>query len=567
VVLLLITVTLALSYSIMRAQAMATAIQQNANLTAAARQAAMTGIAAGIKTMHNSAWAGVDTMLARSLGATERFEVTFTTGDPTLTAEDSQYADYPYRVTLVSTGYASAPGDPNRVASHCIRAVVRLIPRALASEPSDFNNVVQHTLYQSTTGGDFRVSVPFRMQGSVRVQGELELAKMGWGWLTGWTRDVRSRYLVDLNGMRQAGYGDFRPFDGTICLPYAQQDGTLVNLLTSMEIPNADTAARSLSGWSQPGDMGTYRVYPGGKAYTVPPLAQNQSNVTWQPDPKTNPLGIFYRNGSLNLYDNVRIQGTVVTKASSDGDVLVRGRNVHLEPLDLPPLQGSTAPVQLPVVMSGSDLRVYAGAEASLAGFLAVADDFEMVEDWQHLPLRLTVQAAEVGSTLDAFVYGRLCSYSDLYSLSEARRMILAACVKVDGQTAQPSAPVAAGQQVTVYPRFLLGKILFKDFHFNERWEWAWCLDWQDKYNDFRAQDAQPDGVRWFPQWLALHSDLRPEPQFGVRPDPNAPRYHWKNRQDPVYVPHPDDEGLCWELLKWTDIRVNDSVNEEESRI
>lgn len=556
IVLLLISITLALSYSVMRAQTTAVVIQQNANLSVAARQAAMTGIAAGIKAMHRSTWTGVDTTLARSLSATERFTVAFTTGDPNLSETDDDYKDYPYRVTLLAAGYARDPADATREASHRVRAVVRLVPRKLADEPADFANVMQHTVYQSTTG-NFEVHVPFQVRGPVRVQRELELAKISsWFWYGeyhwyAWSNAMRKRYLTDLNGMRNAGYGDFRPFTGPIHLPYDQQENGLINFLTvSMQVPNVNTAARSLSGWNVPGNIGTYRIYPGGKAYTVPTLSQDQSNVTRTPNPKNNPLGIFYRPGELRVYDNVRIQGTVLTTAASGGCVSIYGKNVHFEPLDLPPLHGSNTPVQLPMVMSGDDLHLCEGSQAHIAGLLVVTDDFDIQEDWQNAPMELDVPAGETGLTLETFV-----TRHSNYSQTEARRMILAASVKLNGQPSQPSTLVAGGQRVTICPRILLGKIVTRDFYFGGRWEWLACsgLEWDLLERLFGLQDDLQAGIHYFPQWLEKNEGLRTEPQYGIRPDPAGPQYHWKKQQDPIYVAHPDDGGLRWELLTWID--------------
>ena len=48
-------------------------------------------------------------------------------------------------------------------------------------------------------------------------------------------------------------------------------------------------------------------------------------------------------------------------------------------------------------------------------------------------------------------------------------------------------------------------------------------------------------------------SGLDPESLLTIRPESIPVAYHWHNWDQPVYVPHPDDEGLRWHLLEWTD--------------
>ena len=59
--------------------------------------------------------------------------------------------------------------------------------------------------------------------------------------------------------------------------------------------------------------------------------------------------------------------------------------------------------------------------------------------------------------------------------------------------------------------------------------------------------DAQLSGV------LAAWGDF----EIGAaRPydDKNSAKYHWKNWNEPLYLPHADDDGgLRWDLLEWTD--------------
>ena len=381
VVLVVISVAFALSYAIMRSQGTALLIQQNAHLGASARQAAMTGLTAALKKMHTDEWAGVDTTLSGSLGSHEGFEVTYTTGDPSLESGDDDYAEYPYRVTLLSTGYAADPGDPQRVVTHQMRAVVRLVPRKLADEPTDWATMQESTVHQSKKE-NFEVDIPCQFQGRVRVQGKLKIGAHypndGEAW---W------RYLRDLRLMRSAGYPDCRPFTGPVYLPYSEQDAFHLLALTFALGVTANNAPlqEAASDWVKPTSLTSYQIYPGGPAYEIPELGDALENVTLKPDPASNPLGIFYRDGSITIRTNVTIRGSLFCK----DDITIEGEGVRFEPVELPGLSGSDVPLRLPVV-SCRNFTVKSTGGGSVAGLAAVFDEFKIEKGPETAQFSLT---------------------------------------------------------------------------------------------------------------------------------------------------------------------------------
>lgn len=479
VVLLIVAAALATSYSLVRSQGTAMRIQANAALRAQARSAAITGLAVARKNMHTSAWAGVDTTLAGSIGDTQRWQVSFTTGDPSLAPGDPDYEELPYRVTLLSTGYATDPADPKRISSHQVRAVLRLVPRALADEPAGWDDVTGHTLFQ-LGAGEAAIGVPLRTEGPVRFQGRLDL-----GEAYDWSHSVRSRYLGDLNGMRSGGGPDYRPFNGPLRLPFAAQSGGLISLLTGdLGVAAEDVAAAPVS-LAQSGYVSGYQLYPGGTVYQPEYLPGIVHDRTFEPDPETNPLGIFVHEGTVNIYDNVTVRGTVVASGTSTGDVHLRAGGIRIESQGLPPLEGSDEPVRLPCLVLEDDFRVHPGAEASIEGMVNATQDFEITSD-DHDGIRFAVTGH-----------------------------VAAANVLVRGRT---------------------------DFDQTKGW-------WNDRHTEYLAQRSS--GLAYFPEYVAAAAGLEPEPQLVVVPDTTPVRYHWKNPDDPIYVPHPDDEGLRWELLEW----------------
>src|SRR5689334_8583536 len=104
----LLSIALALSYTMMRAQGTTLKVQENSHRRADARQAAMSGLMTGLRRMHKSDWPGADSTINGTLSANESFTVKYTTGDARLTPTHPEFAEWPYRVTLDVTGYATA---------------------------------------------------------------------------------------------------------------------------------------------------------------------------------------------------------------------------------------------------------------------------------------------------------------------------------------------------------------------------------------------------------------------------------------------------------------------------
>ncbi len=121
-------------------------------------------------------------------------------------------------MTLVSTGTSVDPTNLHSKATHKIQAVVRLVPRQLASGPADLATVANYAWFQSAND-TFQFQVPLHVQGKVRVQGTVTL-----GSDYQWASNVSNRYLDDLDQMRQAGLPDDRPFSGPLEIAFSQND-------------------------------------------------------------------------------------------------------------------------------------------------------------------------------------------------------------------------------------------------------------------------------------------------------------------------------------------------------
>ncbi|WDI42478.1 LamG-like jellyroll fold domain-containing protein [Bremerella sp. P1] len=176
IVLALLSVTLALSYSMMRVQSTTSQIQQNMSRQADARQAAISGVSAGVREMYEADWGGIDSTLQMNLSDNRSYLVSYQSGDPWLEADDPDYSEKPFRVTVVSTGYAFDPANPTVRSEYKIRAVVQLVRRKLQSNPSSYAAAAGHSMYSYGTGTN-RLEAPNQVRGKTFINGKLDLCE------------------------------------------------------------------------------------------------------------------------------------------------------------------------------------------------------------------------------------------------------------------------------------------------------------------------------------------------------------------------------------------------------
>jgi len=394
--LLLLSLTLGLSYALVRSQNMSSRIERNLHRRDAARDAAVTGILMAWKKMQTSSWAGVGTTLTGKINAWDGYTVTYTAGDATLTSSSSDYADYPFRVTLLSTGTAVDPAETTAISTQQVQAVVRLVPRALSTEPAEWSQTSGLTAYQYKAG-TFSVPVPFALQGPARVAGPLTLARD-----SSWTDTVRQAYLTDLNTMRASGsYPDCRPISNSINLPTASQEAGLVSTILggALGVTVNNTSVINTSALSFTSSVNSYKLYRGGPSYAVETNWMS-TDQNFGPDPLTNPLGIMVTIGTTYINSNTTFRGTLLTRSNwffGTGSIMVSGQNIQFTPVDLPPLDGTTTPVRLPTAVTINDFRVQPASSATFKGLIVAADEFEIQGDGQN-DMQVTFQGTVVAN-------------------------------------------------------------------------------------------------------------------------------------------------------------------------
>ncbi|MCP4546539.1 MAG: hypothetical protein GY835_08760, partial [bacterium] len=274
-------------------------------------------------------------------GANEGFQVQFLPGDTSLTVTDPDYGDSPYRVTLEVTGTASDPSDARRVSQHTIRAVARLIARALPNEPSDWSSMEGYTFYQ-TEENDTTLDIPCRIEGNVRLQGKLHLGRH---YPDDW--DAWLNYFYHLNQMRQNGLGDYRTLTGRVDYDYWAQDAYVRDMLVNYMAVSTSHQVKDTANadWVKPTCLTSYRLFPGGPEYQVPALPGTLQNQTLSNSVTDNPLGLYYANSDVTIGDNVTVRGTLICRK----EIRIDGANIHMEPVAIPPLYGESLDIQLPV--------------------------------------------------------------------------------------------------------------------------------------------------------------------------------------------------------------------------
>jgi hypothetical protein len=377
VVLGVLSITLALSYAMLRSQVTSVQIQSNLDRRNLARQAAYSGVSAAIRSMHSSSWGGVSSTLNQNLASDQWFEASYATGDESLTSASTDYSEYPFRVTITSIGYAADPAQPDITSSYKVKAVVELVRRKLQPAPSIWTAIRNVTAFQWSGNACF-FEVPMRVEGPMYIQSPITLG-------SDYPVDSSSRqqYFYDLLAMKNANAGDYRPFSGPIYTPSSKQSGSTRTMLeTGLGLTLVDVPVSTSTPISHPGSV-TYQLYPGGKTYTPPTLQTTYgstiSNATIAPDPVSNPLGIYNSTGTLFLGNNAKVTGTIITSSGTEPDIRINGTNVNLQAYTLPQLYGSSVPYQLPVAIVKDDFQIESLSSSTIHGVVVAYDEFTFI--------------------------------------------------------------------------------------------------------------------------------------------------------------------------------------------
>ena len=487
----MLAMTLALSYASLRSQATVAQLANNLGRGEAARLAAESGIFTALRRMSEATWAGTETSFSSNLSDNEWYEVEFKTGDGPLPATDPLYNpnEFAYRVIITSKGYASDPGQPSVRAIHQIEAIVQLARRKIMAEPAGWSDLEPLAVHQWDGTRAVATQFPVRFEGPVKLLGSLSLFPS-----YPLSTNPEERYFKDLEKMRVNGLGDHRPFKGPVTLVHNLQTSETRNYLQDLNVSFPNTAATSDPPAVIPTTVASYKLYPGGKTYTIPILqmlyGSSLQNRTIGPHPVTNPLGIYRSRNSLAVYNNVHFRGTIISDGMTP-DIQVYGTDVTLDGVNLAPLEGTTQQYQLPVGLVRNHVRFHGTSDAAIRGLMMVTGEFEIKEGPKTAKFDLTGQLMTAGLA----VRGR----SDIA---------------------------------------LLG-----------------ALEWETQHVLFLLQylPLVPTSTQYYPVWMQDKSGVPYAPLIKFAHDNSGVKYHWHNWPEPVYQKDPADPGLRWNLVRWSE--------------
>jgi hypothetical protein len=485
----LLAITIAISYATLRGQGTTTQLARNGGRSLDARAAARSGVAAALRAMSQNGWAGVGTPLSSNVTPNSWYLVTFTTGDTKLTNADPAYSEWPFRVTIESTGFASDPLNTNIQAQYKSCCVVQLLRKNMVSDPANWSSIITQNVYQFSSS-DAWVQFPVRINGNSTFLGKLQLCTEYPAAYSG-SYTPRDKYLLGLQ-LRSGTLGDYRPFAlGKLYLKglLTQQDAATVTTMLTVNL--ATPAVEALVTASPPGHPGaplTYRLYPGGDVFYATQLGGTLSGQTLAPDVKQNPLGIYCTNGPLSIQGNVQVTGTIITDGSGGSDVTISQANNVLQPYSLPALYGASQLYQLPALIAKSNVTINKAANVQLHGATLCWKTFEVFNN----------DTTPANST----------------TLS------------------------------------LTGNLITDTFKQHGRSTWTQtALQWNVDQLAFTGQMAT--GVPYFPDYEQTQRTFTVKPTLTFSPDSSGVKPHWHDWSQAVYQADPADPGLKWEVVRW----------------
>jgi len=487
----LLAITMAVSYALMRSQVQTTLLQSNAQTNNVARQAAEAGLRQAIRKMSTEAWGGVGTTFTGSVDSQSSFSASYTAGDAALPTSD---ANYPFRVTVTSTGTALNQGDSTLTTTYNASAVLQLVRRALntTATPGSWNTMNGFTCYQwnsSATVWTVEIDAPIQFQDANCFLGKMNFQRLSVD-APNSNSNARRDYITDLRAKYTQTGVDYRHFTGNVTLSTGRQDSFTEDDIEDLGVTVNWTAPLASVPVAYTNASSTYQLYPGGPTYTVPNLVSTYGSTptgqTIGADMTTNPLGIYKAGGTVSLKTGTKFSGVLFSDGTTD-EVRLDGTGVEINGLNLPALSGSSIVYQLPASLIRNDLVIKNNSSSQVRG---------LVLDWTN------------------FV-------------------------------------IEAGTQNTAFD--LQGRLFAEDLDIAARTEYTAVsnLNWTLQGTLFAVQKLL--GIKYFPDWMDQSGfDLQIPPKIKFRP-PTGVNYHWPDWTQPIYSKAAGDVGLRWDIISWRD--------------
>lgn len=336
-----LSMSLVLTYSFIQTQTVLTQISENGNRRNLAINAARAGMADALNRLNSLEWAGVTEQYRREFqtdsDGTSSYHISFQS--PGSSISDA------LELEVHSLGIWASDANDDLKSEYEITAKVRLVPRLRSrsilpgdsasatdqvSNPSNFDTITGYALFAEEGTNSLILDPCDRIDGNIWLKDDLTLFED-----PDWNSSVRREFLQDV-GNRQVtfpeGSSDLsqaslhypHPIAGNITFYQYPSSGVRQDL-SDLKVNWSTTTERPLIPATDFSKYTTYRLYAGGPEYQAVSVSSNLYNQSLKPT-ANNPLGIFYRSGSINVYDNVIIQGTLI----SNYKIYFRGTGIHL---------------------------------------------------------------------------------------------------------------------------------------------------------------------------------------------------------------------------------------------
>ena len=331
-------ISVTVAYAFLQTQAATIQIGDNGTRQDLALQAAQAGAAVALQDLQSATWAGVSTTLTRKVGTVAGGNLSYSV--QYLTSSGATPGETALRVLVRSTGTWLSTSDSTQRADRIVEVVSQLQPRIpgrtivsgdlaaaedVADNPANYDQIQSYVLWGRATGNTLVMEPGDRIEGNIWINDNPVIYGD-----PNWDSDVRddfmkavgTRFSKTVSGQKQ--YYHPHPLSGAVTFkasPSSSQQSDLadINVAWSRITTMPSSPTIDFTAWQ------TYRVYTNGFSYSAEVVGSSLQNVTLRPS-AANPLGIFYRNGSIMLGDNVTIQGTLV----STSQIAFNGSDIHV---------------------------------------------------------------------------------------------------------------------------------------------------------------------------------------------------------------------------------------------
>lgn len=336
-----LSMSLVLTYSFIQTQSVLTQISENGSRRDLAMNAARAGIADALNRMNSIGWTGINDTYLRTFhtdsDGTSTYTVSFNAPSGSLSSV--------LELEVHSLGAWTSAENNNMRSEYQITAKVRLVPRLngrtilpgdsaaatdLVANSGDFDLIRQYALFAEDGKTSLILDPCDRIDGNLWLNDELKIYED-----PNWKSSVRSAFLQDLgNRLVTFPSGSTSLSDSSVHYPhpiagnitfYDSPKSSIKQDLSELKVSWSTTAQELSLPRTDDSHFTTYRLYAGGPEYQAVYLNSSLYNVTLKPTPE-NPLGIFYRNGNLSVYDNVVVQGTLISKHK----IHFQGKGIHI---------------------------------------------------------------------------------------------------------------------------------------------------------------------------------------------------------------------------------------------